>query len=87
MHKRRRSQDDEHDARARKRTAGRLHAPGDLISGLSDEVLLKILSFLPVESVTTCARVSKRFHALSDDSQIWRPAFQDKWIRTATSRK
>lgn len=42
------------------------------INQLNDELLLPILSFLPVQTLHECAFVSKRFSRLAADSSLWK---------------
>ncbi|RAH44212.1 WD domain protein [Aspergillus brunneoviolaceus CBS 621.78] len=53
----------------------------NIISSLSDEILLHILSFLPVPSLIVCQRLSCRFKALAEDSEIWKRHYYHRWIR------
>ncbi|KAI2632899.1 hypothetical protein GGS21DRAFT_521855 [Xylaria nigripes] len=50
----------------------RLTDPPDLLSALSDELLVRILSFLPLHDLLNLAPVSGRFYHLSGDSQVWK---------------
>ncbi|PKS12385.1 hypothetical protein jhhlp_000589 [Lomentospora prolificans] len=47
----------------------------DHISSLSDEILLRILSFLPLSTLLGISPVSRRFRRLSTDSQLWRQLY------------
>ncbi|KAL3466599.1 hypothetical protein BJX64DRAFT_233339 [Aspergillus heterothallicus] len=58
----------------------------DHFSSLSNEVLLHILSFLPIPSLTTCQRLSRRFHALAGDSELWKRQYFSKWVRPRARR-
>ncbi|QQK42740.1 Cyclin-like F-box [Penicillium digitatum] len=55
--------------------------PVDRLSRLSNELLLHILSFLPVSSLNVCQRLSHRFHALGGDSEIWKWQYYSEWPR------
>ncbi|KAK2054591.1 F-box domain-containing protein [Colletotrichum caudatum] len=55
-------------------------ADEDLISLLSDELLLRILSFLPISDLLGIAPVSRRFHHLSSDSQLWRTLYYHRFV-------
>ncbi|KAK8169607.1 F-box domain-containing protein [Phyllosticta citrichinensis] len=68
----------------RKRTRGSSDA--DRLSQLSDETLLRILSYLPIPSINACQRVSKRFHAIACDSQLWKAAYYNRFVRPRASR-
>ncbi|KAL5332320.1 hypothetical protein BJX70DRAFT_139303 [Aspergillus crustosus] len=52
----------------------------DHLSSLSNEVLLHILSFLPIPSLLTCQRLSRRFNALAGDSELWKRQYFTKWV-------
>ncbi|OKL58820.1 hypothetical protein UA08_05825 [Talaromyces atroroseus] len=52
----------------------------DYISNLSDEILLQILSFLPVDTLVICQQLSKRFHALAGDSELWKRRYFARWV-------
>ncbi|PYH41168.1 WD domain protein [Aspergillus saccharolyticus JOP 1030-1] len=52
-----------------------------IISCLSDELLLHILSFLPINSLIVCQQLSCRFKALAEDSEIWKRHYYNRWIR------
>lgn len=54
---------------------------GDSVSELSDELLLRILSYLPISTLTSCERLSQRLSVLAGDSQLWKAAYFDYWIR------
>ena len=86
--------------RARDATMGRV----DRLSSLSDELLLHILSFLPVSSLNVCqryerplsrflnciptdlSRLSRHFHALSGDSELWKRHYYSQWVRPRARR-
>ncbi|KAK1976864.1 F-box domain-containing protein [Colletotrichum cereale] len=57
-----------------------LFADSDLISSLSDELLLRILSFLSISNLLGIAPVSRRFHRLSSDSQLWRTLYYHRFV-------
>ncbi|KAL4786684.1 hypothetical protein BJX76DRAFT_320448 [Aspergillus varians] len=58
----------------------------DHLSSLSNEILLHILSFLPITSLLTCQRLSHRFHALAGDSELWKRQYFSKWVRPRARR-
>ncbi|KAL4912163.1 hypothetical protein BDW62DRAFT_31119 [Aspergillus aurantiobrunneus] len=58
----------------------------DLLSSLSNEILLHILSFLPIPALLTCQRLSHRFHALTGDSELWKRQYFSKWVRPRARR-
>jgi hypothetical protein len=51
------------------------------ITRLSDELLLRIASFLRVSDLISCQRVSKQFERVAHDSQIWKALFYDRFVR------
>ncbi|KAL2863595.1 WD domain protein [Aspergillus lucknowensis] len=69
----------------RQRTTETGRAP-DHLSSLSNEVLLHVLSFLPVQSLITCQRLSHRFYALAGDSELWKRQYFSKWVRPRARR-
>ncbi|KAL9097706.1 MAG: hypothetical protein Q9165_000032 [Trypethelium subeluteriae] len=61
-------------------------APPDRISSLSDELLLRILSNLSVTTLNLCQGTSRRFHALAADSQLWKAAYYNRFVRPRAAR-
>lgn len=49
--------------------------PRDHLSALSDELLIRILSYLPLSNLLGLSPVSRRFYRLSSDSQLWRQLY------------
>ncbi|CAG7921838.1 unnamed protein product [Penicillium olsonii] len=58
----------------------------DRLSGLSNELLLHILSFLSVSSLNICQRLSHRFHALGGDSELWKRQYYSQWVQPRARR-
>ncbi|KAI1164824.1 hypothetical protein F5B18DRAFT_227368 [Nemania serpens] len=52
----------------------------DLLSPLSDELLVRILSLLPLHDLLNLAPVSNRFYHLSGDSQIWKRLYYSRFV-------
>ncbi len=52
----------------------------DYISQISDEILIRILSYMTERSLLDIGRVSKRFHAIASDSQLWRPHYYRRFV-------
>ncbi|KAL2020553.1 hypothetical protein VTK56DRAFT_8141 [Thermocarpiscus australiensis] len=52
----------------------------DLLSPLSDELLLRILSFLPLQHLLAVAPVSRRFYQLASDSQLWKALYYARFV-------
>ncbi|KAF2084728.1 hypothetical protein K490DRAFT_48572 [Saccharata proteae CBS 121410] len=58
----------------------------DRLSVLSDELVLRVLSYVSVSTLNTCQRVSHRFHTIASDSQLWKAAYYDRFVRPRASR-
>ncbi|KAL4928237.1 WD domain protein [Aspergillus undulatus] len=58
----------------------------DHLSALSNEIVLHILSFLPIPALLTCQRLSHRFYALAGDSELWKRQYYSKWVRPRARR-
>ena len=58
----------------------------DRLSSLSDELLLRILHYAPLQTLTTCQRISKRFETITGDSQLWRSAYYDRFVKPRALR-
>jgi hypothetical protein len=58
-------------------SAGAAH---DFLSPLSDELLVRILAGLSLPQLLNVAPVSKRFHRLSEDSQIWKRLYYSRFV-------
>ncbi|KAK4124750.1 hypothetical protein N657DRAFT_570310 [Parathielavia appendiculata] len=52
----------------------------DLLSPLSDELLLRILSFLPLQHLLAVTPVSRRFYHLASDSQLWKALYYARFV-------
>ncbi|KAI1502062.1 hypothetical protein F5X99DRAFT_171899 [Biscogniauxia marginata] len=52
----------------------------DLLSTLSDELLVRILSYLPLSDLLNIAPVSDRFYHISGDSQIWKRLYYSRFV-------
>jgi hypothetical protein len=63
------------------------NSDGDMISCLSDEILIRILQFLPVTTVLLCHGVSKRWLALSTDGEVWRSLYWDRFVRPSVRKR
>ncbi|KAI1379264.1 hypothetical protein F4677DRAFT_411106 [Hypoxylon crocopeplum] len=55
-------------------------ASPDLLSPLSDELLVRILTFLPLPDLLNTAPLSKRFYHLFGDSQIWKRLYYSRFV-------
>ncbi|KAJ4987534.1 F-box domain-containing protein [Stagonosporopsis vannaccii] len=80
--KRSREVDDgaEHPAKVRR------IAIADKLSRLSDELLIRILSFLPVSSLLVAQRISKKYSRLAIDSELWKAAYYRTFVLPRASR-
>lgn len=58
----------------------RTRHPLDRLSDLSDELLIRILQNLPIQSLIQCQRISHRFYTLSGDSQIWKNLYYSRFV-------
>ena len=58
----------------------------DRLSVLSDELLLRTLSFLPLSDLTLCERLSRRLKSLASDGQIWKSLYYDRFVRPRAFR-
>lgn len=58
----------------------------DRLSHLSDELLLRTLSYLSVSDLVLCQRLSRQLNALAGDSQLWKALFYDRFVRPRASR-
>ncbi|KAJ6786953.1 hypothetical protein PWT90_04590 [Aphanocladium album] len=52
----------------------------DAISRISDELLIRILSYMNERVLLDMALVSKRFRDIASDSQLWRPHYYRRFI-------
>ncbi|POR34328.1 Uncharacterized protein TPAR_05472 [Tolypocladium paradoxum] len=52
----------------------------DVISTLSDELLVRILAYMDERALLAVSPVSKRFHRITADSQLWRPHYYRRFI-------
>ncbi|KAI0196373.1 hypothetical protein F4808DRAFT_321632 [Astrocystis sublimbata] len=78
--KRKRTAADSSAARTTTLKRRRHTAASDLLSPLSDELLVRILSFLQLPDLLSLAPVSDRFYHLSGDSQIWKRLYYARFV-------
>ncbi|KAF2755202.1 hypothetical protein EJ05DRAFT_503508 [Pseudovirgaria hyperparasitica] len=76
------TQDLEQPSKRRRLAGARL----DRLSDLSDELLLRILSFLSTGTLVLCRRVSTRLKAVATDSQLWKAAYYNRFVRPRALR-
>lgn len=58
----------------------------DRLSILSDELLLRVLSNLPVQTLGTCHRVSRRLKIIAGDAELWRAAYYERFVLPRSRR-
>ncbi|KAL6707063.1 hypothetical protein ACN47E_004815 [Coniothyrium glycines] len=58
----------------------------DNLSHLSDEILVRVFSFIPTASLLVCQRVSKKFSRLAVDSELWKAAYYRTFVLPRASR-
>ncbi|KAL7276047.1 hypothetical protein RUND412_000991 [Rhizina undulata] len=56
------------------------------ISRLSDELFLRIASYLSIKDLASCQRVSRRFARIAGDGQIWKAQFYHRFVWPRASR-
>ncbi|KAL8747558.1 MAG: hypothetical protein Q9190_000597 [Brigantiaea leucoxantha] len=56
------------------------------LSLLSDELVLVLLSYLPVSDLLCCERLSRRLSVLARDSQLWKSAYYTRFVRPRVLR-
>jgi hypothetical protein len=60
--------------------------PNDRISALSDELLLRILDHLPIQTLAVLRRTSRRLGRLAGDEHVWKGRFWERWVRPRKMR-
>ncbi|KJZ74292.1 hypothetical protein HIM_06298 [Hirsutella minnesotensis 3608] len=89
LHLRDEAPDQQEDASALKRrrpcpgASSSLCAPPpsrDIISALSDELLVRIFGYMDERALLGLSPVSKRFQRIASDSQLWRPHYYHRFI-------
>lgn len=86
MGKRSRGDGEVEEDQLRHRFKRRKHCGQDFLSPLSDELLLRILSFLSLSSLARCEGVCLRFHALAGDGQLWKSLYYNRFVRPRAAR-
>ncbi|KAF2660213.1 hypothetical protein K491DRAFT_589730 [Lophiostoma macrostomum CBS 122681] len=82
MTKRARDTDDTGD-----RPTKLLRVPSDdRLSRLSDELLVRILSYTSVSTLIVCQRTSKKLSRLAVDSELWKAAYYNQFVLPRASR-
>lgn len=57
-----------------------LHNSRDRISRLSDELLIRVLQQLPLETILLVQSISHRFAILATDSQVWKRLYYTRFV-------
>lgn len=65
----------------RQRKGGKVH-----LFDLSDELLLRSMSFLSVQDLVGCEQVCVKLRSLSTDNEIWRKAYYNTFVRHRARR-
>ncbi|TKA66494.1 hypothetical protein B0A55_09166 [Friedmanniomyces simplex] len=58
----------------------------DRLSRLSDELTLRVLSYLPVAQLVVCQRLSHKYQALAGDNQLWKQQYYERFVRPRANR-
>lgn len=53
---------------------------------LSDELVLKVLSFLTTSELTRCQQICRQLQRIAGDDQVWKSAFYDRFVRPRALR-
>ncbi|KAI4862249.1 hypothetical protein F4820DRAFT_32377 [Hypoxylon rubiginosum] len=77
--KRKRSEADTESRHASLKRSRHTASP-DLLSPLSDELLVRILKYLPLPDLLNTSPVSRRFYDLSGDSQVWKRLYYSRFV-------
>jgi hypothetical protein len=56
------------------------------VNSLPEEILFRILSYLPSENLVVVSRVCKQWHALEQDDQLWRQLYMRRWSSSGNMR-
>lgn len=92
MVKRRRLSDDEpaqpaHQRQSREPAPKRRFFGKSHLLALPQELILRVLHFLPVQSLLTVSRTSQKLHSLASDQQLWKTKFWAKFILPRLQRR
>jgi hypothetical protein len=92
--------EEEHHHHAHPQKKSRIHFDHD-ISLLSDELIVKVLTYLPISDLATCqrcvlqfflqdfakfTRLSRRLQRLAGDSEVWKEKYYARWVRPRALR-
>lgn len=59
----------------------RIKTSPEPLSTLNDELFLRIFSNLSIKDLNICQRVSHHFQKIATDSQLWKAAYYDRFVR------
>ncbi|KAF3919890.1 hypothetical protein ABW21_db0206211 [Orbilia brochopaga] len=74
-------------AESRERRSKRRFFGKSPLLDLPQELILRILDFLPVQSLLTVSRASHKLHALASDPQLWKSKFRSKFVHPRLQRR
>ncbi|KAI1455496.1 hypothetical protein F4805DRAFT_435724 [Annulohypoxylon moriforme] len=78
-YKRKRTEDDVASRSTITKRSRHTESP-DLLSPLPNELLIRILTFLPLPDLLNTAPISRRFYDLFGDSQIWKRLYYSRFV-------
>ncbi|KAK4893267.1 hypothetical protein LTR27_008390 [Elasticomyces elasticus] len=58
----------------------------DRLSRLSDELTLRVLSFLPTSQLVVCERLAHKYRVLAGDGQLWKQRFYERFVQSRASK-
>ncbi|KAK5676723.1 hypothetical protein LTS10_010486 [Elasticomyces elasticus] len=58
----------------------------DRLSRLSDELTLRVLSFLPTSQLVVCERLAHKYRVLAGDGQLWKQRFYERFVQPRASK-
>ncbi|KAK5702167.1 hypothetical protein LTR17_022541 [Elasticomyces elasticus] len=58
----------------------------DRLSRLSDELTLRVLSFLPTSKLVVCERLAHKYRVLAGDGQLWKQRFYERFVQPRASK-
>ena len=82
----RKSECDQGHCRSPRPTKRLRHGSRVHLFDLSDELLLRVLAYLPVEDLTRSEAVCRKIHGLAQDNELWREKYFDQFIKQRARR-
>ncbi|KAJ6256552.1 hypothetical protein Dda_8415 [Drechslerella dactyloides] len=76
-----------HPVESRERGTKRRYFGKSPLLDLPQELVLRILDFLPVQSLLTISRTSHKLHTLASDPQLWKSKFRSKFVHPRIQRR